>query len=136
MNFVLGKHTPGSGFNGIGLFIQSSTQLLENTKCQMIVNITKLSNALNVLFLIRLCFTSTIFLSINLATLLVVILTLIAYSNIINIIITSSCDNELVTTKTMENNMDLDSVNDLTMIANNTTNRDCVTQVQQQKNQI
>ena len=118
------------------------TRLLENTTCKTIVNIAKLFNALNLLFLINLCIvTSLMFLSIDLAAQPIIILTSATYSSMITTTITSSRENTLVTTKAMENNMDLacktklinplssvpiDSVNYLTMITNN-TNRDFVT---------
>ena len=74
----------------------------------MIVNVAKLSNALNLLFLVRLCIaTSMMFLSINLAALPVKVFTLTTHSNMINCIITMSRGNILVTTKAMENNIDL-----------------------------
>ena len=93
MNFVPGKQVSRRVFNGIGLYIQSLTQLLENTTREMVVTVAKLSNS-NLSFLVRLCIVTLImFLSISIDLVSITILTLATHANMINIVITSSRGN-------------------------------------------
>ena len=71
MNFWLKKYISGIIVNGIGLFFQSFTYLFPIAMCEMLHNIAKVFNALNLLLLARLCFTQILFVIIDLAAVVV-----------------------------------------------------------------